>query len=363
MLVAILIAGGVISGLLALVADLGQLYAERRVVQNGADAAALAIAQDCADEVDGCTGQADAQARAVQFANANAPDDVTAVTEVCGKAGDGLTTCPAPGEHWTDCQPVTDEMPHYVRVRTSTLRPDGETFLFPIFAGLLSDDGNAELGTGACAQAGWGPPATAAAQLAILVPVCPGNPDDVPVLLEDFKESDPDQDCSMTVGGVEYSYPGVTKGFGFGTLPGAPAKECIVDTPVNVGDWIEIQRSETSQWCGTKKQTADKLNALIAAGEPVLVPVVGPHSVNGTGQYEFQVLSFKAFTLIGFNIRGEEGGTDPFPGDKKKDSWVGTACEKDDSRSCLYGSFGPATITGTPGDNPDLGVRAVNLIP
>ncbi len=362
-LVAILVAGGVISGLLALVADLGQLYAERRVVQNGADAAALAIAQDCAEGVDGCIGQEGADARAEQFANANAPDDVTAVTEVCGPDGEGLTACPAPGAHWADCQPVSEEMPHYVRVRTSTLRPDGGTFLLPIFAGLLAEGEDAELGTGACAQAGWGPPSTAFAQLAILVPVCPGNPNGEDVVIEDFKESDPDQDCSVTVNDVEYPYPGVTKGFGFGTFPGAPEKECLVDVPLSIGDWIEIQRSEKSQWCGTKKQMADKLTALIASGQPVLVPVVGPHTDDGTGQFEFQILSFKALTLLGFNIRGEEGGTDPYPGTKKNNSWLGTACESDASRSCLYGSFGPATIAGTPGDNPDFGVRAVSLIP
>lgn len=361
-IVAILLAAGVLSGLLAMVADLGQLYAERRVVQNAADAASLAIAQDCANEVDGCVGQTQAVARAEQFANANSPDDVTAVTEVCGSADDGLTVCPDPGVHWGDCQPVSDEVPHYVRVRTSTLRPGGETFLLPIFAGMLAG-GDPGLGTGACAQAGWGPPSTAFAQLAILVPVCPGSPDGTPVILEDFTESDPDQDCEVVVGGDVASYPGVTKGFGFGTMPGAPEKQCLVDVAISVGDSIEIQRSETSQWCGTKQQTADRLNALIASGVTVIVPVVGAHSQSGIGQYEFEVLSFKSFTLLGFNIRGEEGGTDPSPGTKKNESWVGTACEKDSSRSCLSGSFAPATIPGTPGNNPDLGVRAVGLIP
>ncbi len=38
----------VLLGMGALVIDVGQLYAERRELQNGADAAALAVAQDCA---------------------------------------------------------------------------------------------------------------------------------------------------------------------------------------------------------------------------------------------------------------------------------------------------------------------------
>ena len=39
----------VLIGVGALVIDSGALYAERRQLQNGADAAALAVAQDCAD--------------------------------------------------------------------------------------------------------------------------------------------------------------------------------------------------------------------------------------------------------------------------------------------------------------------------
>ena len=35
-------------GVGALVIDVGRLYVERRDLQNGADAAALAVAQDCA---------------------------------------------------------------------------------------------------------------------------------------------------------------------------------------------------------------------------------------------------------------------------------------------------------------------------
>ncbi len=351
MLVAILVAGGVISGLLALVADLGQLYAERRVVQNGADAAALAIAQDCATGLDGCEGQSDAESRAEQFANANAPDDVTAVTQVCGPDGEGLTTCPAPGDHWADCQAVSQDMPHYVRVRTSTLRPDEGTFLLPIFAGLLADEGNAELGTGACAQAGWGPPSTAYVQFPLLVPVCPGGWDEEPVTIEDFDPNDPVNDACV-LDGVQY--PGVTKGFAFGSFPDAP-KDCLENVPVSVGDFIPVETSVT-QWCGS--DVSVQLDQILAEGEPFVVPVVGDHTNQGQGQYEFEVLSFKSFTLLGYKVKNKSGGEPP-----NGANWAGTACHKSAKRSCFYGFFGPAVTTGTPGGGPDLGVRAVGLIP
>lgn len=398
-LVAILIAGGVISGLLAMVADLGQLYAERRVVQNGADAAALAIAQDCAEGVDGCPDQTAADARAEQFANANAPDDVTAVTEVCGPEGDGLTTCPAPGSHWTDCQPVSEEMPHYVRVRTSTLRPDGGTFLFPIFAGLLADDGDAELGTGACAQAGWGPAATVPVQFPILLPLCPGIPNNEAVVIEDFDAADPrytDGDPCVVEGDDGGAYSDIVKGFAFGAFEDS-AKNCTDPVPVSLHDVIDVQPSAT-QWCGASgfPGIALALQSIVDRGEPVLVPVVGQiveENAQGQGQYSFEVIAFRSFTLLGFDIQNSRGGTAPNEG-----TWDGTACEdkkptppgqdkgdgdvppgqdkgdgkippgqedKDEgqSRSCLYGSFGPAITSGLPGDGPDTGVRAVTLIP
>lgn len=351
-LVALLVAAGVISGLLALVADMGQLYSERRVVQNGADAAALALTQECADGTDGCPPPADAQAHAGYFANVNSPDQVSAVTEVCGT--DGLPACPAPGSHWADCQPVSGDIDHYVRVRTATMRPDGESFLLPIFAGLLADSADSELGTAACAQAAWGPAQSAPLQFPVLLPVCPGGPDGVPVVTEDFDPNDPvvtpDEPC--VVDGV--TYPGVTKGFAFGEFPGVP-KTCIDPVTLSVGDVIPVETSVT-QWCGTKVENT--LDGLIAAGEPVLVPVVGDHANQGQGQYDFTILSFKSFTLLGYKIKNASGGQAPNGVD-----WSGTACEKSAKRSCLYGSFGPATVPGDIGGGPDLGVRAVTLVP
>nr|WP_278044053.1 TadE/TadG family type IV pilus assembly protein [Microterricola gilva] len=57
-------------GCVAIAVDVGALYAERAQLQNGADAAAIAIAQDCADE-NGC---GDSAALAASYANTNAND-------------------------------------------------------------------------------------------------------------------------------------------------------------------------------------------------------------------------------------------------------------------------------------------------
>ncbi len=68
-LVAVLIGGGVLTGMGALVVDVGQLYQERAELQNGADAAALGVAKSCA--LGTCTLAAAGQV-AGQLADANA---------------------------------------------------------------------------------------------------------------------------------------------------------------------------------------------------------------------------------------------------------------------------------------------------
>jgi Putative Flp pilus-assembly TadE/G-like len=67
--VLIAVCATVLFGIGALVVDEGALYQERRELQNGADAAALSLAQDCARGF--CTGL---DAKAEGYANLNSPD-------------------------------------------------------------------------------------------------------------------------------------------------------------------------------------------------------------------------------------------------------------------------------------------------
>jgi Flp pilus assembly protein TadG len=151
-LVAIFLAGGVLLGMGALVIDAGRLYQNRAELQNGADAAALAVAKSCA------AGSCNA-GLAGGYANANASNltaGQAAVDLVCGTGGLGagcvspLLACPANPAAGTN----------YVDVRTSTGTPSG--LLPPVFARTLPGNGSYS-GTNvkACAQAEWGPPATA----------------------------------------------------------------------------------------------------------------------------------------------------------------------------------------------------------
>lgn len=79
--VAVIVAIGMIAllGLAALVVDVGAMYAEKAQLQNGADAAALAIAATCADDESDPLCQS-GSTLAGTYADANAGDGATAIT-------------------------------------------------------------------------------------------------------------------------------------------------------------------------------------------------------------------------------------------------------------------------------------------
>lgn len=154
-------------GLGALVIDVGQLYQERAQLQNGADAAAIAVAKSC---VLGTCTSSSAQSTAVTYAGENSKSGVAAVPQVCGSGA--LGTCPASTGAMTDCPAAPQSGANYVDVHTATATPGGGTVVTPVFARALLGNGN-YTGTQvlACAQAEWGGP-TAANTIAFAISAC-----------------------------------------------------------------------------------------------------------------------------------------------------------------------------------------------
>jgi Flp pilus assembly protein TadG len=157
-LVAILIGGGVLFGMGALVIDVGQLYQNRAELQNGADAAALAIAKSCVEGT--CTpsiatGYADANASGLTGGTAY-------VNLVCGVNGAGTVgtgACASGNKH---CAANPPPGANYADVETSTELANGSHLLPPVFARTLAGNGNYQGTTVyACSQAEWGAPLTA----------------------------------------------------------------------------------------------------------------------------------------------------------------------------------------------------------
>ena len=151
-----LVIGGVLLGLGALVIDVGQLYEERAQLQNGADAAALAVAKSCI--LSSCTTSS-ALSTAGTYANENASDGrrKEAVAGVRLWAGDSLTACGASTGAMTACPSPPASGTSYVDVNTSTKTSGGGTVIAPVFAKELLGNGS-YTGTKvlACAQVQWG---------------------------------------------------------------------------------------------------------------------------------------------------------------------------------------------------------------
>jgi Flp pilus assembly protein TadG len=161
-----LLIGTVLLALGALVIDVGQLYVERAQLQNGADAAALAVAKLCAV---GTCEPGTALSTATTYAGDNAKDGVSGVSLVCGSGA--LGACPASTGAMIDC-PAAPASGNYVDVHTSTQTSGGGTVVAPVFARALAGNGN-YTGTTvrACSQAEWGGP-TSATVAAFAISAC-----------------------------------------------------------------------------------------------------------------------------------------------------------------------------------------------
>ena len=160
MMVTVLLASGVLLGCAALSVDVGNLSAERRQLQNGADAAALSAAQDCAITV--CPTATSPSLTVL--AGANATDGTSSISRtnpalpaVCGAGtGSGLVSCPA-GSGLGECPTPSGGLPpNYVRVYTQTRLLNGSTILPYYFAQTLAGGATGSTQQ-TCSAVAWGP--------------------------------------------------------------------------------------------------------------------------------------------------------------------------------------------------------------
>jgi hypothetical protein len=351
-LVAVLLAGGVLLGMTALVVDVGQLYAEREELLSGADAAAFAIALDCAKDRAACDDLA-AQGTAGTYAGENARDGVSNAV-VCGNDPEGrLQPCTEdPTGNLTDCLNERPTDIAYVEVRTTTRLPDGSTLLPPSFAQTLVSGYNGTT-VGACSRVGWGAPAGG---LAVTFSRCEwegatANGTDFPPAgasnetLRDYEvivftqNTDGDADCFN--GPPHFDGPG-----GFGWLDD-PDSECVT----------EIGEDDTYQGgTGTDPpptQCQDLIRALRLSGTPVAVPIFHDVRPDPPGlEYDFE--GFAAFVITGYRLSGNPTLNE----DSILDS--GRSCSGSDR--CLIGYFTQELVSGPIGSGPSLGAVVVKTI-
>lgn len=176
-IVAVLFGMFVLTGVAALTIDAGSLYAERRVLQNGADAASLALAQACANnDLVKCSDQSAVTPPwpdLTSLANLNSTDDgLTDIDSVCGSTAPfvdcaSLPPLPATLVACTNLPPTLPATAKWVEVRTKTRSTAANPALVSRIFANLSNPAYAGQGVRACARAAWGP----ASGLKTVVPV------------------------------------------------------------------------------------------------------------------------------------------------------------------------------------------------
>ncbi|MDJ0335379.1 pilus assembly protein TadG-related protein [Salinibacterium sp. G-O1] len=247
-----------IIGGLAISIDVGALYVERAQLQNGADAAALAIAQKCAAGT--CTGTA---ATALSFANSNANDGAANVL--------------------TPTFPTS----HSVKVNASTREAGSNApALTNIFASVISPGGASTTTVGASATAEWGSPASATVALPIAVSYCEFEP----ALSGKLQLIRYDQDltCASRDG---HPIPG-----GFGWIERLANNSCSA--------FVDLASASIPSEPGNSYPGACDATFANAAGTTVLIPIFDGANVTHGPAASYHIYAFAAFTITGWKLSG-----------------------------------------------------------
>lgn len=372
-------------GLGALVVDVGTWYAEGRQLQNGAQAAAVAVAQTCVR-----TGTCDAgtSGTAATFAEENAVDGTARVVRVCGTAP-GLSACPTAElsdekmalEDLYGCKPLPTAATGpasapYVEVHTETRTASGASRMPPLLIrAVLPEDAGTLVR--ACARASYGAPASITTALPLTISACeyklhtgavlPGGAPK-PELLEEpgpyspagpwpaeetvllFKDPGGDPKADPKAGPKGSSGPPAAVS---GACPTSPAG---MDAPGAFG-WLKADEGTCVATTTTsggfladtglppKCDNRDLLDALI--GQTLEIPVFV--SVTGSGaKAKYTMGGFASFVLKDYRFpgAGSPGGTAP--------------C--DPSQTCISGFFTrPAGSTGVIARPPTGSVAVIQI--
>jgi len=300
-------------GIIGLAIDVGAIFAERRELSRGADAAVLAVAEDCALGVGECTTAA-AMATAGAYADANADDGASAIQSL-----------------------DLDVEARTVHVTTKTIDPDDGTDQFKLY--FMRALGIDSTKVTADAAAAWGYP-TSAAALPIIISDCewflrPGA--GVTTTLFFHAGSDTD-DCAAQAGSDTDGNDRLPGGFGWLLTGGDCSAEISSD------DWVtEDPGASPSRGCD-----ATALRDIVYQ-ETILVPFfddVWGLGANGT----YKIAGFGAFHVTGYN----------FGGQYKAPSASEAPCSGE--LRCLEGFFTTSVVYEGPLGGQNRGVVVVKLI-
>lgn len=318
----------VLIGFAALAIDTAALRQERRELQNGADAAALAVAKDCA--AGDCLDEA---ATANIYADLNASDNAANIGVVCG-VGPGLPACStSPGG-------ITGAT-GWAFVQTTTHNPANSgnsaevDFVFaPVING--GQGGTVQ----ATATAAWGPIGRAAT-LPLIFSSC------------EFAEAGGSINPAVVPSGEIYIYFHNT--VQAGNCPAGPAGG---DSPISGGfGWLGASANcqvtiSSGGWISDKPGNGvpNSCDPNLWRGLEVLMPIYdGTNGLTGNnGQYH--VAGFVGFVITGYRFSGN--------------TWPnGFQCPEDNGNSgrCIRGHFTRVTSTGDFG-GVDYGSLVIKMV-
>jgi hypothetical protein len=339
-MVAVLMAA--LIAVLAIVADVGLLYAERRQLQNGADAAVLAVALDCPTP-GGCGTK---RPLAESYADANVSKRGSTerllldANGFCGQGG-GLPSCPTTtGMGPWDCRPVPSGplAANYVQVRTETEVGGGN--LLP--AGFSRIFGMASIGpVRACARASWGGPSGLRAQLPLGISLC-----------EFQKQSPVMPPFTAEMEKIVYFH---------GKASPCKTSSSGSDLPGGFG-WLNTNEdcqatTDTSGWVADKTGASApnscsnaELQSLV--GQIVNVPIFDMTNGLSGSNGRYHIVGYAAFYLTGYR----------FPSSTPVKSILTGQQPCGGSDSCISGVFtiDPTPTSGTVG-GPSMGVTVVQM--
>lgn len=318
-LVLVAISMVVLLAFVGLVIDVGRIYDERRQLSRGAEAAALAIAADCATFAKPCDDPT-ALATGEEYADANAGDGAAAI-------------------HTIDL----DLAEKRVFVRTKTIVADtGADELEMYLAWIVGFDRMTVYGQ---AEAIWDYP-TGGAALPLIISVCEYNrwvdPDDGPdeslMVTIYFHDGNTTEDCNAQAGQDTDGDGVLSGGFGWVSTDG----DCAAD--VYEGNWVaEDPGSSASTGC-----SADELYALIYDKTVILPYFDDTDGLGANGMYHIAGLG--AFHVTGYN----------FGGQYKAPSSTLAPCSGDER--CLAGYFTTDQIDQGQIGGQNFGVVLVKLV-
>lgn len=387
-IVAIMFTSTVITGMAAITIDVGQLTVERRSLQNGSDAAAVALANICATDPTACTAPAARAeldpAGADSVLDGNVSDGTaqfdTRADAICGRNAGTLPACTNPGSNTNlaECTPrpawLTAAFP-FVQTYARTLSSDGTTALPPVFAQVFA--GLPPTSSSACARVAWGNIAAVSLKVPVLLSVCEwqkattkgslyavppdgtrpgyggaGQPawpaKSVETGIQLHKVGDKKDHCP---------YEGKDKpgGFGWGA-----AGSMTCDAMVGSGDWLKVDPGNSADnSCKTVLDNAIGRTVLLpifdcVSGSPLSgAPSTWTECDTGTGSnVYYHVAGWSAFYLTGYTIPSKKVGS----------ILPGTTNPCNGTNGCLSGWFTKATIEAADITPPTTGGTNFGLI-